>query len=153
MLADITVLDNNVKSLTSAIKGYNGGIFGIVQMASITTAFAAVHTSNRKAYSDAQFIASQFSDADSASIVTLVQKTLVLDNPLAVALLESKKALFAQSLLTGAISSALKTLMDDHVTLSAALAQWVSPSELTAANQAVATITASLQEGIDCYSS
>lgn len=81
-----------------------------------------------------------------------MQKTLVVDNPAAVAVVKSKKALFTQSFLTGLMSSSLSTLLNDHVTLSAALIKWVAPAEAAAAQQAVDTITASLQDGINYYS-
>jgi hypothetical protein len=149
--SDITAIDNNVKTLMTAVKSYTGGLFGIIQLGSLVSAFNAVHSANRNAYSDAQSISSTLSVADSTSLVNLVTATLMVDNPAAVELMKTKKNLFAQSLLTGVIENALETLLDDHTSLSAALVKWVAPNQLSAANKAVKVITDSLESAVDYY--
>jgi len=68
-----------------------------------------------------------------------------------VELMKSKKSLFTRSFLTGVMSNALSTFLDDHTNLSASLVMWTEPDESAAANKAVEVITTSLQDAIVYY--
>jgi hypothetical protein len=152
IIADITDLDNQVKELTTDLNNLNLGLFTLLQALTVSNQFTAVHNSNRQAYNDALLITTAFSDSDSAAIVSLVQKTLVIDNPKAVSICKQKKPIFQLLLQSSTVLSDLKTLMNDHISLSAALMQWVAPSQQQAGTAAVQTITDSLQSAIDYYS-
>ena len=90
ILSDISTIDSSVRALTSAINGYNGGIFGAIP---IENAESTLDKSINQGTSDAQ-AASQVSSTDSNSIIAAVQN-LTRDIEVSIQALEAKKSPFA----------------------------------------------------------
>jgi hypothetical protein len=91
----------------------------------------AVHVTNRAGYRDALGIKTQYSATDSATLISLVEKTLAVDNPKACALVKKKKVHF-DSIYQG----------------------WLvlAPEKSEQAKAAVDVITMALADAIDYYS-
>jgi hypothetical protein len=104
VIDDITVLDNNVKALTTQISLYTGGILAATpQLTSLT----AVYLSLLKGVTDSGLLPPTISSPDAMALIQHVNKTLAIDNPIAVKTLESKKELFKEAGLKNAIVGAL----------------------------------------------
>ena len=152
ILNDITALDNAVKDLTSSLENFSGGLFTVFQTTAINANVAKVHTANRKGYYDATLFTSNLNSADSMRVANLAASTLAVDNPKACNLIKSKKKLFDGMMMSSLVSAALKTLLDDHVSLSNILLQRCSADARPKAQVVIDTITDVLQDAITYYS-
>ena len=152
ILGDITALDNAVKDLTSSLENFSGGLFTVFQTTAINANVAKVHTANRKAYYDAALFTSNLNSADSMRVANLAASTLAIDNPKACNLLKSKKKLFDGLSMSSLVAGALRTLLDDHLSLSKVLLQRCSADARPKAQGVIDTITVALQDAITYYS-
>ncbi|OAQ60570.1 hydrophobic surface binding protein A domain-containing protein [Pochonia chlamydosporia 170] len=103
--ADITTIDTNVKKLTAKAKSYTGGLIWLVPQiplalqAAVATANAGVHSSR---------MPKPLPVEDLLRLTEHVNKTLAVDNPIAVDTFIAKKALYEEAGLKLAIHLSLK---------------------------------------------
>lgn len=146
LIADIKGIDDGVNALTAALKAYQGSL---LQETPIGADITAIHVANRKGYLDAN-LASPFNASDSTAIVEYTIKSVGVDIPNSVDVLQSKKPLFKGQ--DPVILAGVKLLKNDHDTFSAALVSKLT-ADLERGNAVVKKIDDSLQSAIDLYSS
>lgn len=149
IIQDIQNIDDGVNALTASLEAYNGGLLGATP---ITADIAAIHVANRKGFVDANLIAPQ-NTTTSNEIIDYVFKTVDIDIPNSVKVLESKKADFEAANLTEVVLAGLVLLKNDHDTFSAALLNKTAPDTEARGLLAVKIIDDALQNGIDDFSS
>jgi len=144
ILSDISTIDSSVRALTSAVNGYNGGIFGAIP---IENAESTLDKSINQGTSDAQ-AASQVSSTDSNSIIAAVQN-LTRDIEASIQALEAKKLPFAAAGLTSTVQNDLITLKSDTDSFANALIAIASADTTDQAQAKKATIDNDFQGAIN----
>lgn len=146
----ITKIDNAVLNLTAATQAYQGGF---VQQLPLAIDFVPVHLATREGFYDSLLLPQNLTDADALLLIEHVNKTLSVDNPKAVKVLESKKSLFDSELSTPLIKAGLQLLLSDHLSFSDEVAKRI-PAGLQADGQEVIdVITVALEDGVKTFSS
>jgi len=149
VINDITALDQDVQSLTAKVRAYNGGLIPqIPQLFGLTQ----VHLATRKGYYSATTLPRPLTEEDGARLIDHVNRTLAIDNPIAVGVLESKKPLFDAAGTSPAIRAGLKLLLSDHLAFSNEVLERAPMSELAEGNAVVDVISNALQHGIETFS-
>lgn len=150
VLADIKALDADVQHLTAAVAAYNGGLLGQTPLLADLT---QVHLATRKGYTDAAALPpTTLSAADAERIIDLVKRTLAVDNPKAVDVLETKKRYFEQTKTTRVVKGGLETLLDDHLDFSREVLRRTPVELMARAQEVVDVISEALEGGIEYYS-
>lgn len=145
--ADIVTLDNSVKTLTTSVQNYHGGL---LNETGITLNLALVAANTAKGGTDANALPSTtLSNNEACSVISTVKQTLDIDNPAAVDALIAKKAFFQQSLQDGLVQAGLKLLLSEHLYFSDAILERTPLGALGGANEAVDVISNALQRGIN----
>jgi hypothetical protein len=91
-------------------------------------------------------------EEDGIRLIDHVNRTLAIDNPIAVEVLESKKQLFDAAGTSPIIKGGLKLLLSDHLAFSNEVLERAPPSLLADGNAVVDVITNALQHGIETFS-
>ena len=149
VINDITALDQDVQSLTAKVRAFNGGLIPQVpQLFGLTQ----VHLATRKGYYSATGLPRPLTEEDGIRLIDHVNRTLAIDNPIAVEVLESKKPLFDAAGTSPVIKGGLKLLLSDHLAFSNEVLERAPPSLLAEGNAVVDVITNALQHGIETFS-
>lgn len=149
VIDDISALDQDVQSLTAKVRAFNGGLIPQVpQLFGLTQ----VHLATRKGYYSATALPRPLTEEDGLRLIEHVNKTLAIDNPIAVEVLESKKPLFDAAGTSPVIKGGLKLLLSDHLAFSNEVLERAPPSLLADGNAVVDVITNALQHGIETFS-
>lgn len=147
---DITVLDQDVQTLTSMVRGYQGGL---IAQGPLLLQLTKVHIATRKGGYDASTLpTTPLSESDALRLIEHVNTTLSVDNPIAVDVLKSKKPLFEASGTVPFIKAGLQILLDDHLYFSNEVLERAPQDLITEANQVVDVISNALQGGIAAFS-
>jgi hypothetical protein len=121
LLSDLEALDGSVRDLTAAITAYTSGT---VEAASIFAAVSYVNETNRKGYYDASSDRVVLQNLnDSITISNYVGNPIATDIYAGLDALETKKEPLVAAGLRQGILDGLNLLVNDHDTLSAAIAQ------------------------------
>lgn len=149
IISDIGGIDTAVKSLTTSINAYQGGV---VEATPLFAGVLDIHLVNRKAYVDAMAPLTANS-TESGEIVTFTNNTVGQSIPASVAALEAKKPQLVAAGLSSMIVPGLQLLKSDHDSYSAELLAKVSLDWLARGQAVVAEIDNAIQDGIDYFSS
>jgi hypothetical protein len=146
VIDDVTVLDNNVKALTTQVNLYTGGIIGAIPQ---LTALTAVYASLFKGVIDTGLLPDTVSESDAFAMIDHVNKTLAVDNPIAVKTLESKKDLYTTAGLDDLMVGALGLLKVGHESFTANVLKRTPEDLVQPAKEVALVISNALQDGID----
>lgn len=147
---DITSLDQDVQDLTSMVRGYQGGLLA---QGPLLLQLTKVHIATRKGGFDASTLPTTLlSESDAMRLIDHVNTTLSVDNPIAVNVLKSKKALFDASGTDPFIKAGLQILLDDHLYFSNEILERTPQDLIAEANEVVDVISNALQGGIAAFS-
>ncbi|THX80193.1 hypothetical protein D6D04_04720 [Aureobasidium pullulans] len=147
---DITSLDQDVQDLTSMVRGYQGGLLA---QGPLLLQLTKVHIATRKGGFDASTLPTTLlSESDAMRLIDHVNTTLSVDNPIAVNVLKSKKALFDASGTDVFIKAGLQILLDDHLYFSNEILERTPQDSIAEANEVVDVISNALQGGIAAFS-
>ncbi|THW03930.1 hypothetical protein D6D26_03122 [Aureobasidium pullulans] len=147
---DITSLDQDVQDLTSMVRGYQGGLLA---QGPLLLQLTKVHIATRKGGFDASTLPTTLlSESDAMRLIDHVNTTLSVDNPIAVNVLKSKKALFDASGTDSFIKAGLQILLDDHLYFSNKILERTPQDSIAEANEVVDVISNALQGGIAAFS-
>jgi hypothetical protein len=147
---DITALDQEVQTLITMERAYQGGLLA---QGPLLLQLTRVHIATRKgAYDASNLPTTVLSENDAVRLIDHVNTTLAVDNPIAVGVLKSKKALFDASGTDPFIKGGLQILLDDHLAFSNEVLKRTPQDVLAHANQVVHVITNALQSGIAAFS-
>lgn len=147
---DITSLDQDVQALTTMVRAYEGGLAG---QAPLLLQLTRVHIATRKGGFDAATLpTTPLAESDAIKLIEHVNNTLSVDNPIAVNVLVSKKALFDKSGTDPFIKAGLQILLDDHLYFSNEVLERTPQDLIAEANEVVDVISNALQQGIATFS-
>lgn len=138
----ITSIDLAVRNLTAAVTRYNGGI---LETDPIFTASVAVHNVNRIAFRDAT-TSTRFTSPQSKKVVANVNRSVGMSIPAGLKVLESKKDLFDEAMITPIVSAFVNLLKGDHETFSLAVGALLSADQAVPGAVAAGKIDAALQK-------
>lgn len=146
VIDDVTVLDSNVKALTAQVNLYTGGLVGATPQ---LTALTAVYTSLFKGVIDTGLLPDPISESDAFALIDYVNKTLAVDNPIAVKALESKKDLYTAAGLDELLVGVLGLLKVGHESFTANVLKRTPEDAVQPAKEVALVISNALQDGID----
>lgn len=144
ILSDLKQLDQSVRVLTAAINAFQSGT---AQATPIIQGVSYVNATNRNAYNDAKKIGAQ-NLADSQTIVNYVANPIAVDIPNSVKALNAKKEPLVNAGLRQQVLDGLNLLVGDHESLSAAIAEKLSPLTILPAADPVVTIDLAIRSVI-----
>jgi hypothetical protein len=146
VIDDVTVLDSNVKALITQVNLYTGGILGATPQ---LTALTAVYASLFKGVIDTGLVPDTVSESEAFALIDHVNKTLVVDNLIAVKTLESKKDLYTAAGLDELLVGALGLLKVGHESFTTNVLKRAPEDAVQPAKEVALVISNALQDGID----
>lgn len=147
---DITTLDNNVQALTAQTALYTGGL---IAAAPLLVSLTTVYLSLLQGVTDSALLPSSISESDAQSLISHVNSTLAVDNPIAVKTLEGKAELFKDQNLQDAIAASLGLLLAGHEAFTNNVLQRLPEGQSENGQDVTEIITVALTEGIHYFES
>lgn len=153
ILSDLKGLDKSIKTLTTSIEHYHGGvpIISVIVGLPVLGAAIGVHIANRKCYHNALALSEENSE-DITAIFDYVKDTISNDIPACVAAAKEKKAQFVDAGVRAIVIGSFYLLKYDHDTFSAVLLEKADPDERSRGEAIANAIHDSIQNGIDYFS-
>ncbi|KAK2601825.1 hypothetical protein QQS21_004608 [Conoideocrella luteorostrata] len=149
---DITNIDNNVRKLTKEVQAYRGGVLSAAPQ--ILLAGKAIVATASGGH-DSSLLPQTLSLDDLSHLADHVNKTLAVDNPIAVETVVAKKNLYFQAGLRGPLYFILKELLKLHLRFSYNVLDRVpsdAPKDLVRIAMAdIDAITVALQKGVAAF--
>jgi hypothetical protein len=145
--------DSSIQALTDCVCNMlQAPLKPLMPTAAIRNQFEIIHTASLALYATVQAVESNFSTAESAYIVSVMEETLVVDILKALNLIRQRKHFINAMGQSQDMLDDLNILLGDHLNLSVELSQWLAPSQNTAATTAFNTITDAIEDTINLYS-
>lgn len=149
---DVDNIDTNVKHLTGLTRAYEGGILGATPQ---LAALSAVYLALAGGVVHSGLLPGTISAADAVGLVDHVNRTLAVDNPIAVDTLIAKRKQFQDAHVDGFIAPALELLLVGHESFSnnvlTRIPDDVSPELVAGGKAAVEVISDALRKGIKTF--
>lgn len=150
VINDIINLNAAVVDLTAATQAYQGGLLSAVSPA---ISFVVVEARLTLGVTDSGLLPSSISDSDTQDLIDTVASTLAINNPKAVSVLKSKKALFDASGQSPTVELGLQALLAGHLTFENNILQRCPADKVQGVQNVADIITRALQDGINTFAS
>lgn len=147
-LQDINNINSGVRELIPQIQSYDGNIIAAgLQAVTLTKIFFALASLDKHTAE----LPIPITEADTNSIVQLVNSTLTISNPIALDAIVAKKQVYVDQHFDFIILAGLRALLDGHAIATSNILERISQDAAANALPVTEAITIALQKGIVAY--